>query len=234
MADSDSGSNSETMVGSLVRFESPEPSVGLILKVLDDAFSYPSEDEPVMASEDNEHAIVALPGGGSRILQLSTLETIVNPKANAYNPVEHPRDPETGEFVSRPYDPDDIPDDPSQIADADGPLSQIGTDFIIDDYDVAGEYWRSIGWKGWPPTWVESEKPAERIFIDMFSSMEASYSGCLETMRGEIAYPETFCAGTCVQAFGSFEEWVRFGNDVPHWVTEDLPETLSHLSDNPR
>lgn len=55
---------------------------------------------------------------------------------------------------------------------------------------------KDVGWNSYPPTWEDSPIPNRVILLDVWSSLGASFSGCVRHMRGDISDVNEFCGAT--------------------------------------
>jgi len=75
-----------------------------------------------------------------------------------------------------------------------------------DAWEVVGEAVLTtpgLGFKSWPDSWVKADKPARLIALDAWTSMGASFRGCVREMRGNVVAPKRFCASFKDEIYGT-------------------------------
>lgn len=180
--------------GSVVEYDS-DGHLGAVVAVMTDSFTVPvgdEDDEEVDASSDNPKYIVARETQGFGVFEGSDLKG--------------------GEFPDNPGTPSDLSD-----AEADESYRELAAD--IDSHSaLAGEALRAveretnvgIGWDSYPPTWRKSSIPNRVILLDVWTSMGATFTGCVRHMRDDMATPKDFCAATKDEVLGTTRWRNRF------------------------
>lgn len=157
---------------------------GVILKKKTSPFEWPESDGKVEASEDNPIYIVGLVKNVVGLYEGDDMEETTFDIPDDVDPEKEVSEAE----LSSVYD--ELPDGAE-------------SEELIDAMNYDG----SAGWDSYPPTWEKSEKPARLIFLDMWTSVGASFSGCVRHFTGDVTNPDKFCAATKDEAYGGWTGW---------------------------
>jgi len=159
-------------------------NAGVVLEVYTDDFEWQGETREV---GDEPIYVVARETGGTKPFAESEL-TDTDPdsafkrdQADMDSPAEEVADAE----LSAVYERLDDLHDAAELANIPG----------VDD--------PGVGWDEYPDSWDESSRPNRLILLDMWTSMDASFTGCVREMSGRIRSPERFCAATKDEIYGN-------------------------------
>lgn len=188
-----------------------DDQVGVIVGKLTESFEWPSENVPedaqaevgedeeidegmskLAASSDDPVYIVARASGGSKPFHSSDLESISRDEAVGDLDVEDPEEDLDDAEMSATYS---MVDNPYSIAEL---------------QNIPGVRDPHIGFKDWPDSWKESEKPARLIALDAWSSLGGTFRTCRADMAGRISRPARFCAAFKDEMLGTTRWRNRF------------------------
>lgn len=176
--------------GDVVEYDD-EGHIGAVVAVMTEDFTVPVGDEDeddVSASDDSPVYVVARETQGFDTFQASALSG--------------------GEIPAHDADVDDM-------SEAEVEASYADLDSNVDpNSKTGGEVLRilekDVGWDRYPPSWRNSNIPARVIFLDAWTSMGATFRGCVAEMTGEVATPRDFCASMKDEALGTLRWRNRF------------------------
>lgn len=177
--------------GELVEYG--DGNYGVVLEKFTSNFSWPdSEGETVEASSDSPVYLVGRESGGAKPFAPDELSSISQDDA----------------FGEMPDDPMSDLDD-AEMAEVYEHFDDPQTVTVDELLDVPGVDDPGVGFSSWPDSWRKADTPARLIALDAWTSMNASFDGCVREMRGNISRPDAFCAAFKDEIYG-FEGWRGF------------------------
>jgi hypothetical protein len=174
--------------GDVVQYDDDQ-HIGVVTEVYTDDFTMGEDDTEYEASENSPSYIVALEEGGYDVYSASDIDQI--PQEDAFKR--------------------DMSEDKMMDAMAEEMGSEVDCDADLTDIAVATLDFEH-GWSDYPDSWEESDRPARIILLDAFTSMNASFDGCMREMRGKMVNPERFCGSMLDEVYGS-THWRDGGED---------------------
>lgn len=166
-----------------------EGHTGVILEVRTEDFTWEAdgEEHEVDASSENPVYTVALEKGGTGLFTDEDLDQV--PEDDAFgdidvDPVEEVEDAELGQAYANLDD---------------------CTDCVVEELSVNVPFAEDpgVGWADYPDSWEEADVPARIILLDMWSSVGASFRGCVREFTGKVRNPEKFCGATKDEVYGT-------------------------------
>jgi hypothetical protein len=167
---------------------------GVIVGVVDGPVEWPTGDEATEeVGDDGENVyIVARATGGSKPFAEDEIE-------------ETDRDTVIGDDDEMPDEPEEDLDDAEMAVGykmvSDGRVAELHDKPVAELISVPGVDDPGVGFDSWPDSWEESEKPARMILLDAWSSMGATFTGCV----GEVG-SRRLCASMKDEVLGT-ERW---------------------------
>lgn len=153
----------------------------------------------IAASSDNPIYIVARASGGSQPFREDDLTSISRDEAVGDLPDDVDPVDDVVENEDELYAPIySMVDDPFDFEEFSSRLEELQNIPGVDDPHV--------GWDGWPASWEKSEKPARLIFLDMWTSVGATFTTCRAEFSGRVSRPSRFCASAKDEALRT-ERW---------------------------
>jgi|APHM01.1.fsa_nt_gi hypothetical protein len=175
--------------GDVVQYDSDQ-HIGVVTEVYTEDFTIGEDDTEYEASSNSPSYVVALEEGGYDIYSASDLDQI----------------PEEDAFKR------DMSEDKMMKAMADEMGSGIDCDADLTDVAVA-TLDATAGWDDYPDSWEEADRPARVILLDAWTSMNASFDGCVREMRTSMSSPQRFCASMKDEVYGGYTGWRNGGDD---------------------
>lgn len=164
--------------------EYADGTFGLIVETHESPFEFDGEE--VDASSSEPMYVVARETGGSKPFSADELDEA---------------DPER----AFRRDQAELDDPTADIADAE--LSSVYATAAVGvaELDVPGVDDPGVGWDSFPPSWEDANRPARVILLDAWTSMNASFDGCVREMQ-QLRNPKAFCASMKDEVYG-YEGW---------------------------
>lgn len=178
--------------------------VGVVTGKLTETLEWPVGDEgteEIEASSDDPVYVVARETGGAAPFRGDELDSISEDEAFGDIDVD-PVETAEGAEMSFIYSLMDDPMDYEELQEVKGRIRQRRAELI----DIPGVDDPGVGWDSFPDSWEESEKPARLIFLDFWTTVGATFTGCVSRLSGRIGRIDRFCASAKDTALGT-ERW---------------------------
>lgn len=170
--------------GDNVRYGDGDLEIGVVTDIYENDISWPERDEDISGSASSPIYIVSVAEGGSRPFKASDIamagSDVFKPEgeADVEDPVESAKD-ESEELAAEMEEFSDV-EELTSIPGVDDP---------------------GVGWDDYPDSWEDAERPARIIFLDMWSSVGASFTGAKQEFGSD-----RMAASTKDTALGT-EQW---------------------------
>lgn len=167
---------------------------GVVIATFDSTFTWPTGEDDEMeveVAEGETWAIVARESGGSKPFPESELTASDGPTIPDDVGASDLEDAELAQVYYVASDPHEIEE-----------LQTARAELV----SVPGVESGNIGFDSWPPSWRKSAKPGRVIALDAWTSMGATFRGCVAEMQTSMARPQRFCAAFKDEMLGT-ERW---------------------------
>lgn len=156
--------------------EYSDGNYGVVVGKLSGPTEWPTDDdETEEVGEEGENIyVVARASGGSKPFTADEIESASREDAIG--------------------DPDELPDEPEEDIDdaemargykmvSDGSVAQLHEKPVSELINIPGVDDPHVGFDSWPDSWRKSPKPARLIALDAWSSLGATFTGCMTEIK---------------------------------------------------